>query len=522
MHRSITNALLLFTVPALAYPQADIPQIQTQVTSKLSDDSAFWKVIADRPVSYDDVLELLDEIESGSVDDCSYEEMVRVDQFIALLAQQGILPHEREQTFATLNNDIQNLLNPLSMFDCGYSLNGEYFAVPGVFYGDREAILCKSWFKKAWDNTRDFVKHHKKEILIGAAIVVAVAITVTVVVMTCGTAGGGVAAAAGAIAETQLNRETGDNPSVKEPPKQEEICVTAQAPSSDKESETTDSQSNDATLIAAIPSTPLLQEVIADKISSFKETLSEDIVSGEIEIATVESSSFLDQARNLGAYLAHETLDEIANLAVEIPKLTEEIINFTNGVLPGTDGSTRSYLVETFKSRVDSGHQNIDAVFKTDQAKFYTEEGKEIVAAAKPEYTIGILPPPGRLGNGTAVLSEGRLAVTEANSKWGWTVGERIENRTWWGGVPKWSTVRQRYWKNQAEWAKSNPNNKYGAENIPRMQRGLTPERVTTDGRIEKMELHHTPAQRDGGLFDFVEVWPEEHSAMDKYRRLGG
>ena len=32
---------------------------------------------------------------------------------------------------------------------------------------------------------------------------------------------------------------------------------------------------------------------------------------------------------------------------------------------------------------------------------------------------------------------------------------------------------------------------------------------------------HHIPSQRDGGLFDFEEVWPGEHAEMDNFRHIG-
>ena len=35
------------------------------------------------------------------------------------------------------------------------------------------------------------------------------------------------------------------------------------------------------------------------------------------------------------------------------------------------------------------------------------------------------------------------------------------------------------------------------------------------------MELHHNPPKKDGGLFDFIEVWPDEHAAMDSNRHVG-
>ena len=40
-------------------------------------------------------------------------------------------------------------------------------------------------------------------------------------------------------------------------------------------------------------------------------------------------------------------------------------------------------------------------------------------------------------------------------------------------------------------------------------------------GKLESMELHHDPAQRDGGLFDFIKVWPDEHVKLDPKRYLG-
>lgn len=38
---------------------------------------------------------------------------------------------------------------------------------------------------------------------------------------------------------------------------------------------------------------------------------------------------------------------------------------------------------------------------------------------------------------------------------------------------------------------------------------------------MESIELHHDPAQRDGGLFDIQPFTPEEHADRDKYRNLG-
>ena len=39
--------------------------------------------------------------------------------------------------------------------------------------------------------------------------------------------------------------------------------------------------------------------------------------------------------------------------------------------------------------------------------------------------------------------------------------------------------------------------------------------------QMETIELHHIPPQKDGGLFDFIEVTPLEHANLDPCRYLG-
>ena len=55
------------------------------------------------------------------------------------------------------------------------------------------------------------------------------------------------------------------------------------------------------------------------------------------------------------------------------------------------------------------------------------------------------------------------------------------------------------------------------------MRRGLAPQVKDPDtGKIVSVELHHIPPQREGGLFDFIEVTPWEHEGMDPHRHTGG
>jgi hypothetical protein len=165
-----------------------------------------------------------------------------------------------------------------------------------------------------------------------------------------------------------------------------------------------------------------------------------------------------------------------------------------------------------------TGHKKIDAVFSTDQAERYPKETDN-------KYTIGIIPSPGSLAiSGTP----GRIPATLASETCGWQVGESITNRTIFGTVPKWTTVRRRYWKNMAHEYKSNSSDSkfsdriiYSERNIERMEQGLAPQRFNSKGELESMELHHTPPQREGGLFDVEPLWPEEHSLKDSFRHVG-
>jgi len=486
----------------MMYPtEGQIPAPTSQMTK-----TTLWDSMPIRTISYDDILELIEEIESGTIAECSPEEMQRVNQFLAALAQQGILPQEEGQNRITLNNDILALLHPHLLFEPGYYIEGSRTAIQGAFYGDSDVILCRSAIKKLWDSTRDFVKKHKKEILIGGAIVVGVAVTVTVIVLTCGTASGAVVAVAEAVVGiTQLETDPSPSQPIPEPISIPiEPIISIEPPP----------------VIMAIPETPLLQETIESQVAAFRETIFENIMGSGESTAPVESSSFLQHIRDAGALFAHQAFDGLTSVVSDIPRLEQEIINLTNRFLPPAVDHPFRYinLPQQFEEQKASGHQLVDQVFGTDQAKLYTQEAKELQTAG---FTYGTLPPPGFFA-GLTVASEGRLLITQCNATRGWKVGEPIQNLTWWGSVPKWPTVRQRYWKNKAFQEKSKPETKYVPENIKRMEQGLAPLELNPEtGLFESIELHHNPPQREGGLFDFIEVTPSQHAKLDSQRRLG-
>jgi len=102
----------------------------------------------------------------------------------------------------------------------------------------------------------------------------------------------------------------------------------------------------------------------------------------------------------------------------------------------------------------------------------------------------------------------------------GWKVGDDVYNQTAKGNDPSWSAVRSRFWKNEA--SAPDAASTYGSENLDRMSKGLAPQRYNADkGGVESMELSHEPIPaRDGGK-DFVPRWPQDHAAVDPYRKPG-
>ncbi len=104
-----------------------------------------------------------------------------------------------------------------------------------------------------------------------------------------------------------------------------------------------------------------------------------------------------------------------------------------------------------------------------------------------------------------------------ANAPRGWRPGDPINNLTPDGSVPSWSTVRERYWKNRAGDAKPG---EFSKESLERMNTGQAPMDFNPEtGKYQPRELHHDPAQREGGRFRFIEVTPDVHKAIDPHRK---
>lgn len=374
-------------MPSVAlYPQSDFHVTITQpqeIQQTLLETNSFLS-------SYDNILNLIDDLENGEIEKkYSGADLERINYFLANLAAQGVLLNEPKEEFV-LRNDIQELLHGEEHpYQYSFSLGqgNDYVIIPSVFYGQGEVILCTSWVKKKWGQTKKFAKKHKKAIIIGAAVVVAAVVVVGVVAAS--------SAAAVAAAAADADKDEKDKPKLK---KEEQQPTPSSKPSDDL-----------SFAMSAASEAPLVKSVIEEHASNFKETVAEEnLLQTSSQSQGHEDAALGEKARNLGAILAHQTLDGISELTSCVPQLLEEIKDIghrilTESLLLHQDGVEINPM-KNFENLVAAGHEKIDQVFSTDQAGLYTPEAKE----ARDKVAIGIIPFPGSFGAGA--FSANKLA----------------------------------------------------------------------------------------------------------------
>ncbi len=350
-------------MPSVAlYPQSHTPQITFQVQKVNLEEKQIAK---DYMPSYDEILRLLDELESGELEKkCTSEQQIEnLAHFVALLAKEGVLPDNSPESLS-LDDDIEELLNGEdNLYEDALSFvtPGEYryMIIPAVLYGNGEVVLCKSWVQKQWKHVKKFAKKHKKTLIIGAAVVVAaVAVAAASSAAATGAAGAatGGASAAGAAG------------------------VAAAAAASDSESDKKNQNGvSSSTLsiptdippgMAATQEAPTLWSALNDRAYSFKENIAQNQFFQPTNSSLHNQGlSWEENARVLGSLFAHDSYNNLQNQIPYYPSLAREVEDINSKYTFPIPGGYQGPSI---------AHPEIDRKFSTDYTSLYSNPGQEV------------------------------------------------------------------------------------------------------------------------------------------------
>jgi hypothetical protein len=328
-------------------------------------------------------MQLLEDLESGELENkYSPKQLHQINEYFSTLAKEGILPDEHKEEVELKKDTVDLMYGIDSAFQLTQNIN-EGIIIPAVCnsYLGYNIIQCGK-ISKAWKKTKQFVKKHKKAIIIGAVVVVVV-VTVTVVVVMTSSAGTA-AAAASAMGAAAKGAASESPDSTKSKSKNEPSPAPVAA--SPKEEPPTNAEM------------PIMKAAIDEQVTSFKEFLVEDKAAQQATASKEwDDLSFGEKTRELGAHLAHQAYDEVTELVQVVPQLCEEVKEIGSKFFPESfsipnDESNKSPM-ENYEHLVATGHKMIDNAFSTDQSEFFTPEAK----ANDPmnHFAIGILPLPG-------------------------------------------------------------------------------------------------------------------------------
>lgn len=316
--QAVISTVLLFTVPSTAlhaYPFTR-PSIQHERSPSLYPS-------LDAIPSYDNIIELLHDLESGELEKrCqSYEDVQKLAHFLIDLARKGVLPNETAEAMQ-LEEDIAALEAVLrGEFDgFAYSFADEsldQLVIPAIFYGDAEFIQCRNWFKKQFHNLKDFAKRHKKALIIAAAVVVATAVAVGLIAA---------ASAAGAAGAAAAGSGNGDSHS---------------------------SHGGDTDSDALLNGSPELRTALDEHIASLKN----DLVSNQLlQPEAGDAFSLEENGRIIGSLIAHDSFRNLSEQLFYNTSYDHDLERVQNPF------STPNFA---------SGQEAIDQKFHTDYAPLY-------------------------------------------------------------------------------------------------------------------------------------------------------
>ena len=509
-----------------------------------------WVLFLPENLSIDRYFAFIDLVENEAfLESLTEEEFDITVDFITRMVQSS-LPESMGDLKEIYELEIDELMDDLyGKPKLSFSLNrGFDFEInPAICLQKPEFFLCKGWIKKKAHHFGHWCKKHTKPLVAGA-----VAITVMVVAaLTGGVGGSSPTPVGGALTDEDLDGIP--SPHINKPG---EVFVADEKHSPPSSNSFTQ---NDTPFCHTEPQyTPSKEPTPLEKahILTFEQTeqAKRDIIEIANDPVSANEKTALDNVKNV-------TKTIVSNIVHDVFESVSNIGTYWHELQPNSTPED----ARVYKEYIAAQHAKIDEIFGTDHP-IYTIESQEHLEAFKaavieelghyPEIKMGKLPPPGALisavsraasvasrtigivarsggtiGSVAAASSmikwESPIPTTQANDVRGWKVSDPINNRTINGNVPTWSAVRYRYWRNKElahrEGRAIEPQ-VYEAteENLARMKKGLAPQTYNekTD-RMESIELHHKPPQREGGKFDFVEVTPQMHENIDPYRNLG-
>lgn len=358
-----THCTILATTPTLlAYPQHNVPQVSFQEVNQKPKQSLptpqtvswlgdwWWGSEAQeeqwvRPNTYDEIIQMLEDLESGELERrYSPMQLEKVNDYIATLAKEGILPNEFEEE-CELEEDTYDLMyGEDSAFQLTRYLENshEYMIIPAVLngYSGYDIIQCGK-ISKAWKKTKKFCKKHKKAIIIGAVVVVAVAaVTVAVVVASSAAAAAGAAGAASSGSSGSSRYESSRS--------------SSSAPSGSQPS---------------LNEAPIFKTAMNEQISSFKENLAHE---NFFQTNTAGQGLSLEETgRAIGPLFAHDSFNQFNNHLSNYPQFSQEVHSIASqynfSMPPGASDNP-----------VGFGHNEIDNRFASNSGPMFSDPAKEV------------------------------------------------------------------------------------------------------------------------------------------------
>ncbi|MCH9621354.1 MAG: hypothetical protein S4CHLAM20_07740 [Chlamydiia bacterium] len=351
--RCFVNFMILCATPGLVANPNSFLDVYDQTDTKLA-------------FTYDDIMTFVDRIEKGDYDN-SYSdvEKTKINQLIAVLASQGALPDISDKT--KIENEIAILLdhkeNPLEI--AFNERNFEFYSTLLLDLSSKRMSYLRriGWVSNAWERTKKFISDHKKEIAIGAIVVVATAAVTVVAVCVSGASAAAIAAGevacAGSVSQTKKKKTEIANLFPHSMSKANELAVME-------------------------INSEEIQEKVNEMMGDFLESIPNQISHDEKALGdSMDSLSLIEHHRQMTAYCMHEFFNAVADRYSFVPWVCDGLNKVVEKHFPG---KTLGGLSGLFMSGIDVNehyeklvlilHEGIDFLYGTSHAKAFTPEAK--------------------------------------------------------------------------------------------------------------------------------------------------